>query len=217
MTHSNHRRGSRESLMEDYVLTLRGRSILRQPQKAREGVKILGAHNPIGIIKNRARADALPQRYMRDWKEGMGLKELVEDPDAPTYISAVYTSKKDVEGVVRDLAEADLGFSVVISGIFDEVFDICKKVGTGPHTVAMSMETIGRTELMPDNRILEIITMCGHSLVSQHYVKNLIDQVRKGKMTAYDAGLTLGKQCFCNYLNPIRAARIIEEYANTQR
>ncbi len=154
---------------------------------------------------------------MKNWDEALSLKELLEDPDPPQYVTGVYTSEKDVEGVIRDLAEADLGFSVVVSGIFNNVFGICERVETGPHTVNMSMETIGRTELLPEDRILEITTMCGHSLISQHLVRHLIDRVRKGAMTAEEAALELGKQCVCNFFNPFRAAKIIDKYVDLQR
>ena len=213
MTHSNHRRGSRESLEEDYVILVRG-DLKGNPAKARKAVEILANNNPVGLIKRRT---GEPLRYMRNWKEGLELKELVENPDTPIYIAGVFSRKEDVEGAVGDFAKADLGFSVVVSGIFDEVFDVCRRVGTGPHTVNMSMETIGRTELLPEDGILEITTMCGHSLVSEHLVRHLIGQVRKGKMTAEEAGLELGKQCVCNFFNPVRAAKIIREYVARQR
>jgi len=213
MTHSHHRRGSRESLDGDYVLLIRG-DLKGQPERVKKAVEILTAHEPVGLIKRRT---GEPLRYMKNWDEGLELKELLETPDPAIYVAGVYTAKEQVEGVIRDLVEADLGFSVVVSGVFENVFDICERTGTGPHTVNLSMETIGRTELLPDDRILEITTMCGHSLVSQHLVQNLIDRVRKGRMTAEEAGLELGKQCVCNLFNPIRAAKIIEEYTMLQR
>ena len=213
MTHSNHRRGSRESLEEDYVILVRG-DLKGNPAKARKGVEILADNKPVGLIKRRT---GEPLRYMRNWEEGLELKELVENPETSIYIAGVISRKEDVEGAVGDFAKADLGFSVVVSGIFDEVFDICRRVGTGPHTVNMSMETIGRTELLPEDGILEFTTMCGHSLVSEHLVRHLIGQVRKGKMTAEEAGLELGKQCVCNFFNPVRAAKIIREYVARQR
>jgi len=213
MTHSNHRRGSRDSLMGDWVILVRG-DTGGQPDKMKEIINIFSSHNPIGVIKRRS----LPAlRYMRNWKEGVGLKELVEDPDPPIYAAGVYEEKSDVEGVIRALADAELGLSIVVSGVFEEVFDICKKVGTGPHTVNLSMETIGRTELLPDDDILDVITMCGHSLVGEHLVRHLIDRVRKGWMTAEEAGLELGKQCVCNYFNQVRATKIIEKYVEAQR
>ena len=213
MTHSNHRRGSRKSLSEDWVILVRG-EVGEKPDEMQKIIEIFADHNPIGVIKKRS----LPaQRWMKNWKEGMSLQELVKDPAPPVYAAGVYTKKDDVEGVIRDLKEAELGLSIVVSGVFDEVFDICSRVGTGPHTVNLSMETIGRTELIPDDRILDIITMCGHSLVGEHLSRHLIDKVRKGKITAEEAGLELGKQCVCNYFNQERARKIIEEYVVAQR
>jgi hypothetical protein len=211
MTHTIHRRGCRESLEGDYVVLVREYA---QPEKTREAVKILANHNPVGLIKRRRE---IPLRYMKNWTEGMNVNELVENPDPPKYVSGVYTKKGDVEGLVRDFVEAELGLPITISGVVDDVFDICEKTGTGPHTVMLSMETIGRTELLPDDKVLEITTMCGHGLVHQHLVKHLIGQVRKGRMTAEKAGLELGKQCICNSFNHIRAANLIEEYVITQR
>ena len=213
MTHSNHRRGSRESLSGDYVILVRG-DLRGKPAIARKAVEILADNNPVGLIKRRT---GEPLRYMRNWAEGLELNELVEDQDTPIYIAGVFSRKEDVEEAVQGLAKADLGFSVVVSGIFDEVFDICRKVGTGPHTVNMSMEAIGRTELLPDDDILQLTTMCGHSLVSKNLARHLIDQVRKGRITAEEAGLELGKQCMCNFFNPVRASKIIEEYTAKQR
>lgn len=199
--------------MGDWVILVRG-DTGGQPDKMMEIIRIFSNHNPIAVIKRRS----LPAlRYMRNWNEGMGLKELAEDSNHPIYAAGVYEEKDDVEGVIRDLAEAELGLSIVVSGVFDEVFDICKRVGTGPHTVNLSMETIGRTELLPDDNILDIITMCGHSLVGEHLVRQLIGRVRRGRMTAEEAGLELGKQCVCNFFNPVRAAKIIQEYVTLQR
>ena len=213
MTHSNHRRGCKESLMGDWVILVRGETG-SQPDKMRKLVNIFGDHNPVGLVKRRS----LPSlRFMRNWKEGLGLKELIEDPDPPIYVAGVYEKKGDVEGVIHDLKIADLGFSIVVSGVFDEVFDICKRVGTGPHTVNLSMGTLGKTELLPEGKILEVMTMCGHSLVGEPLIRHVIDQVSKGRMTLEEAGLELGKQCVCNYFNPARASNLIKEYLDTKK
>jgi hypothetical protein len=213
MTHANHRRGSRESLNSDYVILVRG-PVKENPEKARRAVEILAEHNPVGVIKRRT---GEPLRYMRNWKEGLGLKELLDDPDPCIYLAGVYDKTKDVGELVKQLSEEELGFSVVVSGIFENTIDLCKKAGFNPHTANLSMETIGRTELLPEDRILELMTMCGHGLVGEPLSKHLINRVRKGKMTAEDAGLELGKQCVCNFYNPVRAAKIIEEYTTAQR
>ena len=213
MTHSNHRRGDRESLERDFVILVRG-PVKYFPNRAKKALKILSEHNPVGLMKRRR---GKPLRYMRNWKEGPTLNEIVENPDPPTYLAAVFNSKKDVEGVLKDLKSADLGFSIVVSGVFDTVFDICDDVGLTPHTVNMSMEAIGRTELLPENTILDITTMCGHSIISQYLVQYLINEVRKGRITSEEAGLELSKQCVCNFGNPIRTAKLIEDCVHRQR
>ena len=211
MTHTIHRKGNRKSLEGDYVVLVRE---LNQQEKAKKVVSILANHNPIGLIKRRKEK---PLRYMKNWTEGLEIKELVENPDPPTYISGVYIEKRDVENVVRDLVEAELGLPITISGIIDEVFDICKKTGTDPNSVMLSLETLGKTDLLPDEKISEITTMCGHGLVSPHLVNNLISQVRKGSISSQEAGIELGKQCICNLFNHIRAAEIIEEYLSMKK
>jgi hypothetical protein len=214
MTHSNHRRGSRESLDNDYVILVRGSGVKDRPKDAQKAMEILADNEPIGLTRRRT---GIPLRYMKNWEEGYSIKEMIEHPDPAIYVAAVYDDTKKVEQMVQDFKEAELGFSVVVAGVFDNIFDICTKVGTGPHTVNMSMETIGRTELLPEDRILELMTMCGHSLVGEPLAKHLIDRVRKGRITAEEAGLELGKQCVCNYFNQERAAKIIEKYVSTQR
>jgi len=52
MTHSNHRRGSRESLEEDYVILVRG-DLKEKENEARKAVEILTENNPVGIVKRR--------------------------------------------------------------------------------------------------------------------------------------------------------------------
>jgi hypothetical protein len=214
MTHSNHRRGNRESLDHDYVILVRGDTVKTDVEKARKAVRILANHNPVGLVTRRK---GVPIRFMRNWDEGLTLQEVADHPDPPRYIHGVYDKTEDVHGLVQDFVDAKLGFSVVVSGVFENTFNICGEVGTGPHTANMSMETLGRTELLPEDRILEVMTMCGHSLVGEPLIRHLIGQVRKGYTTAENAGLELGKQCVCNFFNPVRAAKIIEEYASMQR
>ena len=61
------------------------------------------------------------------------LEEVVHCENMEGVGHAQYTSREAVERVLAELKEADLGLSIVVSGIFDEVFDICRNVGAGPH------------------------------------------------------------------------------------
>jgi hypothetical protein len=187
---------------------------LDRSEEAKEVISILAKNNPVGLIKKRRET---PLRYMKNWKEGLEKNELVENPELPTYVSAIYTDKKDVENVVRDLVKADLGLPITISGIIEDVFDTCKKNGTGPHTVMLSFEPIGRIELLPENEVMEITTMCGHGLISQHLVKHLFKQVHMENMTSEEASFELAKLCVCNSFNHIRANNIINNYISKMK
>jgi hypothetical protein len=93
---------------------------------------------------------------------------------------AVYTDIDTVQKVLQDLKTFDLGISIVVSGIFDEVFEACKNAGMEPHTVNMSVGTWGKTELLPDQLILELCTMCGHAMISSKLAELMIEKVKKG-------------------------------------
>jgi hypothetical protein len=211
MTHTIHRRGDRGGLEGDYVVLIQG---LGQHEKSIEAVKILARHNPVGLIKRRGDS---PLRYMKNWEDGLSIEELVENLESPSYISGVYVNKSELEEVVKDFVDADLGLPVTISGNIDDIFQVCENSSIGPHTVMISLETFGRTELIPDDKILEITTMCGHGLVNQHLVRHLIHEVRQRNMTSMEAALELGKQCVCNSFNHIRAKKILDEYIDTPR
>ena len=137
------------------------------------------------------------------------VEDIVSCEDIEGVGHAVYTSKEAVESVLREVKEADLGISIVVSGVFDEVFDICKKIGVEPHTVNMSLETWGKTQLLPKSPILELFTMCGHAMISSRLAEAMIDRVKKGASTPEEAAVELGKQCTCNIFNTVRAAEII--------
>jgi len=153
---------------------------------------------------------------MKGWEPHMdsgthhasALEEITRCEDIEGIGHVVYTSKKAIEGVLSELKEADLGISIVVSGIFDEVFDVCRRVGIEPHTVNMSLGTWGKTQLLPKSPILELCTMCGHAMISPKLVEMVIDRVKKG-MTPEEAVVELGKQCTCNIFNTVRAAEII--------
>ncbi len=219
MTHSNHRRGNRESLLGDYVVfTTDARP--HDPAKLRKYVEILMNHNPVGLATRKFEEDRrIRFRYVRGWDkskdsgifESTTLKEMRETPDL-RWGSAIYTSIEDVKGVLKDLKEADLGIAVVFTGIFDEVHEVCEEVGTGPHTVNMSAETFGRLDLLPEPRVLELTTMCGHHMISPYLVKHLLNRVKRGRIKSEDAAVEMAKQCTCNFFNVDRGTKLIESY-----
>ncbi|MBS7638568.1 hypothetical protein KEJ49_06800, partial [Candidatus Bathyarchaeota archaeon] len=130
---------------------------------------------------------------------------------------AVYTDREAVVEVLRELREEDLGLSIVVSGVFEGVFEACRRAGLKPHTVNMSLGTWGKVELLPDEPILELCTMCGHAMISRRLAEKVIERVSSGAMTPEAAAVELGKQCTCNIFNTVRAAEIIKRTADERK
>jgi len=221
MTHSNHRRGDRESLQQDWIVfAAPGTELDTDTNKHKRFIEILVEHKPVNLVTNAGvEGDSYRLRAVQGWDASMnsGIHEAstvqaILDFIKPKSGAGVYTNKESVQRVVNDLVDAELGFSIVISGIFDEVFDICEKAGIEAHTVNISGETLGKISLLPKPKILEITTMCGHHFVADSLVKHLIERVRRGEIRAEEAAVEMAKQCTCNFFNVERAKRLINEY-----
>lgn len=224
MTHTHHRRGDRASLEKDYVILYMLDPAVQAQQEYGGPIgdrveRLLDAclgHDPVAIA---AKIPGKHLRYIKGWAPKMdsgahtsasleeiaGKRDLVYEGLGHT----VFTNKEDMKAALMDLKKADTGYSIVVSGVFDEVFEACREIGLEPHTVNMSLGSWGRTDLLPESPVLEICTMCGHALVSTRLVESLIEKVRGGSMTPEDAAVELGKQCSCNIFNPERAAELI--------
>lgn len=224
MTHTNHRRGSRESLAKDFVIlsmiepTSEAQRSYRGPLegRVRRFLEICGGHGPVAIA---TRAEGRRLRYLKGWTPEMDsgihqastLEEVIGCKEIEGGVGhAVYTDREAVVEALRELREEDLGLSIVVSGVFEEVFEACRRAGLNPHTVNMSLGTWGRVELLPDEPILELCTMCGHAMISRRLAEAMIERVGSGALTPEAAAVELGKQCTCNIFNTVRAAEIIK-------
>ena len=206
--------------MGDWIVFASGAGRIKDRTKHRKQIEILMRHNPVGLsTSSMDDGKSKRLRYVSGWErskdsgilKSSSLEEIKAHRDLSAG-SAVYTNFEDVKAILKELKEADLGFSIVYSGIFDKVFEACEFAGQGPHTVNLSAETFGRTERLPEPKILEMSTMCGHHMVSQYLVRHLCGQVKRGKMTAKDAAVEMAKQCTCNFFNVIRAEQLVNEY-----
>jgi len=229
MTHSQHRQGDRSSLRGDYVLlamvdpAVEAQKSYNGPLRKRikELLGILGRHNPLALS---VRKHGKRLRYMCHWVPRMdsgvhhsrALEEIVRCEHMDGVGSAVYARKESVAEVLKELHQADLGISIVVSGVFDDVFDICRKVGIKPHTVNMSLGIWGRVDLLPKDGILDLCTMCGHALISPRLVETMIERIKEGAATPEEMAVELGKQCMCNIFNVDRAVSIIDRILSAE-
>lgn len=224
MTHSLHRRGNRKSLEGDYIIFTNDRP-LEDVEKNEKLNIILARHNPAGACtETRIDGKRKRLRYIKGWNKNQssGLHESytleeIRNAKKVTRWGSVYRNREDVKKTIKDIVDAELGISIVVSGLFDEVRDMCIKAGTMAHTVNMSCETLGKTSLLAEPKILEFTTMCGHSFISPNLVIHLINRVKRGTMGAEDASIEMAKQCTCNWFNVDRASKLINEYIKANK
>jgi len=203
MTHSLHRRGTAESLSQDYVmlcLTAIGFNDENHDPKLQEFLRIALRHDPVNIG-----AISLGNMYSNS-------KEEVVD-NAHGIVHAVFVKQDQVVDVLKDVEKAGLGMSVVVSGIFEKVDECLSKAGLKHHTANFSLGIWGKTEKLPDNDVLEVTTMCGHAMIAANLVKSMADEVKAGRKTADEAAKVLAPQCACGIFNPDRAAKLLTAMA----
>lgn len=202
MTHTLHRRGSRQSLEHDFpMLAIKavGYNDEGSELKLRKFLEIARRHNPVNLGST---TNNVYQKPVEEVLDGAGKVS-----------HAVFSSKEDLIAMMKDLKEADLGMSVVVSGLVDVVDECCQKAGIQRHTVEFSLGIWGKTELLPPDDVLEVTTMCGHGMVSPRFVEAVVADVKAGILTAEAAGRTLASKCTCGIFNPVRAGELIAAMA----
>jgi hypothetical protein len=121
----------------------------------------------------------------------------------------VFKDKESLIACMKELNEKKVGISVVVSGLFDEVFECCQKAGIHPPLIEFALGIHGNKEKIWPPEVLDFVTMCGHGLVSGHLVKKMVEEIKKKKITIEKASVELARPCLCGAFNPHRAARLL--------
>jgi hypothetical protein len=201
MTHSLHRSGDPESLRGDYVWLMyqaKGINDKNIKEKAEEFVAV---------------AEAVGSENWGDVKSGpkvcLSVEEIKQKMGDRSRLRGVFTRKEQVVEFLRQIKEKDLGISVIISGLLKETLEACQEAGVTPHTINFSLGIWGKKDLLPSDEILSITTMCGHHMIPAGLVREMMAEVKKGKRTPEEAGLTLATYCPCGIFNQVRAGKIL--------
>lgn len=203
MTHTLHRRGTAESLSQDYVMIMLkavGFNDTDYIPKLQEFLRICLRHDPVNI-------GCETKGCMYEYPP----EEIIADTRGDTH--AVFDNPRALAGALRDLKEADLGLSVVVSGIFETVDQCLEENGLKHHTANFSLGIWGKTEKLPGNDVLEITTMCGHAMIATNLAKAMIEEIRTGRKTPEEAARVLTPNCTCGIFNPARAAKLLAKAA----
>jgi Fe-S-cluster-containing dehydrogenase component len=136
--------------------------------------------------------------------------EMIHDT-APSGIGgmAAFNSAEKLASMLVALKQEDMGLSVIVSGLFDMVDDCCAKAGIKKHTREFSLGIWGKTTDLPDERILEVSTMCGHAMVSPRLVERQVKDILRGVRSVEEAAIELAKPCTCGIFNPKRAEELL--------
>ena len=139
MTHTLHRRGTAESLSKDYVLImLRAIDINDRGYlpKVQEFLRIALRHNPVNLGSE-----------MKGSMYEFQPEEIIADAKGDSHV--VFDNPRAVTEFLREIKEADLGLSVVLSGIFEIVDKCLEEAGLKHHTANFSLGYGGRQKNYP--------------------------------------------------------------------
>lgn len=204
MTHSLHREGSVKSLENDYVILITpaiGVNDRGSGEKLKRYLKILveeGVEN-IGDVEHGS------------IKSGLTIEKLDSYLGDGKRIRAAISDKRSLKRILARIKEEDMGLSITVSGLVDNIYEMSKELGIKPHSINMALGVWGKVGLLPEERIREITTMCGHHMVSSSLVKEAIKKVRDGKMTPEEASEKIGKLCVCGIFNTKRCRMLLEQ------
>lgn len=203
MTNTLHRLGSRESLQGDYVIfatSAAGYNKEGSGEKKREFLQIALKHGPVNV-------GSVTEGNVQTKSAEEILEAITDDSGA----AAVFADLDSLCAAIADLVSADLGISITVSGLLDEVQGCCRRLNFSRHSAEHSLGIRGRAELLPRRAVMELQTMCGHGMVSFNFIQKMIDWVKLGRVTPAQAARYLAKPCECGVFNLVRAEQLLEE------
>lgn len=201
MTHTLHRTGDLESIKEDFPMlthVARGFNDVGAGPRLKQIAQTMTKHTDL---------------HFGDCKVGnkyiMNPAEIMEKLTVGCQV--VFKDKESLIACMKELKEKDQGISIVVSGLFDEVFECCKQAGIEPPLIEFALGFHGNTKKLWPPEILDFVTMCGHGLVSGSLVKKMVTDIKKNKITVEKAAVELAKPCLCGIFNPHRAAILLRK------
>lgn len=215
MTHTLHRVGSRKSLEKDYVIyglasnieMLKGNETLYNNTKEllTKFMEICYKHDPV----NAGCIYPATNPYSKTLAKGNTWEDMKGEMIDYTETLVVFDNKEKLKSAIQELKEAELGISIVVSGIFEEVFECCQDVDLTPHTVNIALGIFGKKESLPRKGILELVTMCGHRLVSRYLAEDMVHKIKENHLSVEEAAHRLEVNCVCGAFNTARAVEIL--------
>jgi hypothetical protein len=203
MTHTLHRRGDPENLSGDYVvfsMSAKGFNEEGSGERMKKFMKVVLKHDPVNF------GDAMTGN-----SKVKPLEEIQGKISDTSVVHAVFTDPAVVAHVLQDLKEAEIGTSIIVSGIHDETEKCCREAGLQKHTIEHSMGYFGQVKRLPGHEFMELTSMCGHAMVPANLVERVLREIKRGKKTCREAATELTRPCHCGIYNPVRAEKLLKK------
>jgi hypothetical protein len=219
MTKTLHRYGSADSFNDDYIvfaIPARGLNDGEAVEKQRRFLEIARKYNPVNMGDASHGAVFHASKELNPgvhWRRGHApdFDTVLNCVSCPTTVSAVFDNGEAVVAFIEELKRADLGLSINISASLEKARECARRAGLERHSVEYSLGFFGQTDRMAERQTLEIATMCGHGMLSFHFVQKIVEWVKQGRRSPEQASATLARFCSCGIFNPSRACRLFEE------
>ncbi len=219
MTNTLHRYGSPQTFQDDFIVFIRnskGRNDIGSVPKLKAFLQAALRHRPVTISQYRFGSTVRPgdhltprihwKRPVQDLTPGQIIEEITKDHT----VAAIFDTQEAMEGFLREVKAADWGLSVNVAGLTGPAHACAKRAGIVRHSVEYSLGFHGALDRLPERPVLELSTMCGHSMVSPNLARKMLDWVREGRRTPEQAAAYMGRFCSCGIFNPARAIRLLE-------
>ncbi len=219
MTNALHRYGSPESFQDDFIVFIRnskGRNDIGSIPKLKAFLQTALRYRPVTISQYRYGSTVRPADHLHPgihWKrpvQDLTPEQVIEGISKDHTAAAIFETQEAMEAFLRDVKAADWGLSVNVAGLTAPVHACAKRAGIVRHSVEYSLGFQGALDRLPERPVLELSTMCGHSMVSPNLARKMLDWVREGRRTPEQAAAYLGRFCSCGIFNPARATRLLE-------
>ncbi len=178
MTHSLHRQGAVEDLLEDFVMLFLLSRI--KPRGTLETIKQIW--EVLSSYEHHLVNFGTPNPN-RDGGELHNLEQLRKSADS-RMIMAVFKDRETLTNCLREIKERKFGISLVISGLYKETGKICAETSLSPHTVNLSLGihgNISRTARRKCSRDTYHVWAC-HGLFKAYSPHGRTDQEEKNDL-----------------------------------
>ena len=203
MTHSLHRKAAKDLLKQDFVVLITPAVGINHADSKDKLIKILD--KILDLRPNNIGSYETGTIY-----SGATIDEIKRQLSETPRVRCCFDDKQKVRQLLEYLVDNNFGLSVTVSGLIDEIIEMTNEMSINAHSVNLSLGVFGKTEDLPSQEIVELISLCGHGMISRQYAEDLVSRTRQGSVSCADAARELAKPCVCGIFNTTMASAMIE-------